>query len=224
MAYDISAAIERYIEPLKEWRAVMRPNKWHGIIEDTPPVTAKLDIDRDYRLFAILADVRNEFGFRPISSERGLPGDISDEAMDACGDESYASWVTLEEILLFDWRQVATLTGFVDAATFEEWERLNSYGCRREPREWGASVYGASVKVVSNEEMRAAVLGHAETQERETLKSLDLYTRVSWQKNYAECTPRLWTSILPEMLACLTGRTWADMDPKSVRLVMNFDS
>jgi hypothetical protein len=67
---------------------------------------------RDYDLFAILADVRNGYGFggfgsgeavEPMSSGRGLPGDISPEAKtQACTGDHSATWVSLLEILNYD--------------------------------------------------------------------------------------------------------------------------
>jgi hypothetical protein len=57
-------------------------------------------------LFSVLADVRNEFGIKPISSYRGLPEDC------CCEFESYSEdwdvdghshgWVTLKEMKEYD--------------------------------------------------------------------------------------------------------------------------
>jgi hypothetical protein len=70
-------------------------------------------LDRNYPLFAVLADVRNTFGVRPIAPSRGLPPDASEISrlhfaeLDAY--ELYGlSYVTLSELLAYDWQQVIT--------------------------------------------------------------------------------------------------------------------
>lgn len=64
----------------------------------------------DYRLFGFLADVRNRSRSPMIASARGLPGDVSLELRvehDAWGcDVHHASWLTLAELLGYDYDQV----------------------------------------------------------------------------------------------------------------------
>lgn len=77
---------------------------WHTIsgIED----------DRNYTLFAALADVRNYSGVTPISEPRGLPEGFEGEVGDVyastgtwMGDHSY-SWLTIDELVNWDgWDQ-----------------------------------------------------------------------------------------------------------------------
>lgn len=58
---------------------------------------------RSYVLFAVLADVRNSFGVRPITAPRGLPEDCSDAVRRDLDDLSFSghslSWLTIEEII-----------------------------------------------------------------------------------------------------------------------------
>lgn len=65
--------------------------------------------DRNYLLFAILADLRNVYSIHPISLPRGLPDDISVEVKtrsDIEGDDAHTrSWLTLKELLEYDWKQ-----------------------------------------------------------------------------------------------------------------------
>lgn len=62
---------------------------------------------RNYSLFAILADVRNDEGYECIAPRRGRPDDLSPEVKSWFeyfqDDELYESWLTLEELVNFDW-------------------------------------------------------------------------------------------------------------------------
>ncbi len=64
--------------------------------------------DRNYLLFAILANVRNHYNIQPISLPKGLPDDVSPEVKNQSDEENYAhtrSWLTLKELLEYDWQQ-----------------------------------------------------------------------------------------------------------------------
>jgi hypothetical protein len=66
---------------------------------------------RNYYLFAILADVRNEGrGIKPIDSPRGLPPDVTSGVMAECAgwgvDGHSHSHVTIAEVLAYDWDQI----------------------------------------------------------------------------------------------------------------------
>ena len=60
------------------------------------------DLDRDYELFAKMAEVRNNFGIRPISPPKGIPEDASFETRfdyeDAGKWVHSASWLSAKEI------------------------------------------------------------------------------------------------------------------------------
>ncbi len=60
------------------------------------------DIGRNYRLFALLADVRNDSGIVPISTPRGLPEDITELTKfirDDYGTDGHSdSYIDAEEI------------------------------------------------------------------------------------------------------------------------------
>jgi hypothetical protein len=123
MGTDIHIAVE-----------IRKPDGWHLI---DVPVTE----NRNYRAFAVLANVRNGYGFAgsdtgdevtPISEPRGLPDDMSpelrhkledderaapafedeDEQYFWLGDHSF-SWVTLKEMLDYDLDAPVTVRGYV---------------------------------------------------------------------------------------------------------------
>ncbi len=71
--------------------------------------------DRSYDTFAILAGVRNYVNAIPISEPKGLPEDLSEESKNDDniqhleywqeGDGHSFSWLTLKEILDYNWEQ-----------------------------------------------------------------------------------------------------------------------
>lgn len=127
--------------------------------------------DRNYNLFAVLANVRNYFGFVPISEPRGLPNDLSPalrklsgdevDALDAevigdedaedahdisLGDHSF-SWLTISELLSYNWGREVKEGGWVDPWNFELWRKNGK------PDAWCRSVGGGRVEHVSYVEM-----------------------------------------------------------------------
>jgi hypothetical protein len=235
MGCDIHPAIE-YREAVDgKWRALMIPNKYFGKGSDEKELSASLDLDRNYDLFAILGNVRNGTGFAgcdtgdgfdPMSDNRGIPEDISDEAREALSDEHSSTWVTLSEILAYDWDRTTKSRGWVDAVTFEKWDRRKEFGYT--PTSWSGGIIGAGIKHVSNEEMRVIVeneigdkRGSAYMQAMEEFKSkyAAYYTQVEWDNSYSNYAAQLWFKVLPKMLNL--GRVYGF---DNVRLVMDFDS
>jgi hypothetical protein len=103
---------------------IRKADGWHLAEVDLPD-------ERNYVSFAVLANVRNGFGFAgydtgdtitPISLPRGLPEDMSPELralLDGKGKHGLwlgyhdHSWVTLEELLSYDLDQLVILRGMV---------------------------------------------------------------------------------------------------------------
>lgn len=90
-----------------EWISV---DEWiHDPYFETSEVRNKYWIDRNYLLFAILANVRNQYNIQPISQPKGLPKDVSHEVKkqndEENGDAHTRSWLTLKELLEYDWQQ-----------------------------------------------------------------------------------------------------------------------
>ncbi len=66
---------------------------------------------RDYRIFAFLADVRNDVGIPPIAQPRDLPDDISDGVVAEfrkCNDAHSVSWLSVSELLAYDYDRIVT--------------------------------------------------------------------------------------------------------------------
>jgi hypothetical protein len=133
---------------------------------------------RNYSLFAILADVRNECGlaakygfsrlvpdaeddiYIPISAPRGLPCGATPEVRAAAehweGDGHSYSWLLLSEILAYDWTQVVTRRGWLSVVEYWAWNRWGRYH-GEQPKSWCVSVGGGGVKHLTAEAMTAAV-------------------------------------------------------------------
>ncbi len=83
--------------------------------------------DREYDVFSILAGVRSTGDYTAIAPLRELPDDMSENlathARDRVGDGwgHSPSWLTLAEILAFDWDQHITLEGYARASHFHRW-------------------------------------------------------------------------------------------------------
>lgn len=92
----------------------------HGVLQESYDgkswtTISEIEDDRNYALFAALADVRNYSGVTPISQPRGLPEgfEVEDEAHRMSyhdskvwmGDHSY-SWLSIDELVGWDgWDQ-----------------------------------------------------------------------------------------------------------------------
>jgi hypothetical protein len=200
---------------------------------------------RSYDLFAILADVRNGRGFGgivtgsgfvPIAAPRGLPFDMSPEleayAEAAC--DHTPSWLTLAELLAFDWTQTSTKEGCVDP---QNWARWRDQG---RPEEWSGDVSGAMVQHHTPEAFEAAwqklreergypEQRHASTHLNQWNREKDLeaftnilgegkshHTRVTWKVSYADAAKDFWWSVIPRLLRLGV--------PGDVRIVFWFDS
>ena len=232
MGCDIHAAIE--VNDGQGWKALTFPNPYAGKWEDEPPTTPRLDMNRNYCAFAILADVRNGVGFAgcdtgdgfiPIAPGRGLPGDITPEARDnGCTGDHSDTYVTADELLAYDWTRMTKRRGWVNAITFEAWDRMKEWQPR--PEEWSGGVMGASVDHVSIEEMRRRVKEvMGEKRGVEWSKALELlkaryantYCLIEWEEPYTEAAGDLWTKVVPLVMKLKTQH-------RDVRLVMNFDS
>lgn len=235
MGCDINAAVEYRTGADQPWQCAQFPDKLYGQYDwHDKPFTFECDFSRDYDLFAILGNVRNGSGFagiktgegfEPMSDDRGVPDDISDEASEVLSNEHSATWVTLAEILAYDWDRSTGHNGVVDAVEFASWDVMKQWDPA--PSSYSGDVGGGSVRHVSVDEMRAAVkeaLGNLHPRSDEGKAALkeklsSTFTRVEWTESYSKAGEQLWTLALPKMLNL--GR---EHGFDNVRLVMDFDS
>lgn len=177
---------------------------------------------RCYDLFGILADVRNGSGFagcvtgtgwKSIAAGRGWPEGFDastlvpdDEGVPRyMGDHSY-TWVSLEELLAFDWDgEHAQLYGVVPA---DEYERLKESG--EAPTSYSGGISGPGIKTYTPEDYEAAKrAGGRALAERP-------HVRMRWIETARQATGDWPGKVLPKLHAMAAGRP--------LRLVLGFDS
>lgn len=177
---------------------------------------------RNYNLFAILASVRNgsgfagvttSGGFNPISEPRGLPDDLSDELKAEpdlddesddpqvwLGDHSF-SWLTLREMLDFDWSQQVRLCGVIS------WEQYREYRKGTRPENgWCGAISGGGNYTI--EQAEAELLTEPPPPK--------CNVRVWWKETYRESVGPCWFEAM-DSLAKLG-------EAENVRIVFGFDS
>lgn len=123
--------------------------------------------DRNYNLFAILADVRNGIGFagirtgekfNPISEPKGYPEDISEESYNFLGDDWWhhsASYFTLKEIFDFDWTQIHRDFGVVSEKDYRDHVMKGEL-----PDSWCGDISGPDYIKISEVEMVDLIQGY----------------------------------------------------------------
>lgn len=174
---------------------------------------------RNYNLFAILANVRNGYGFAGIETgtgfniiadPRGLPEDASEEVKEKF-DATYLhdiSHISLRELLDFDWNQKSLLYGYVTEEVFDEWLQGDP------PSSYSGDVSGSTLCKISNEEMEEILLG---TFPKEPGKSY--YTRVAWGESYGDVAGNFYIESIPTLQELSKDPGYED-----VRIVFGFDS
>lgn len=82
---------------------------------------------RNYSLFGILAGVRRKDLPQIVPELRGLPKDLSPEvkkeADDWYGDAHSSHWLTLRELVEFDWSRVCETETLVPEIVYKEWDK-----------------------------------------------------------------------------------------------------
>lgn len=169
---------------------------------------------RNYDLFAMLANVRNGYGFAgcdtgigfiPIDMPRGLPRDVSLQVRlksDDWGCDGHShSWLLLSELLAYDWKgQITTKVGVV---TKEQYKQFLA----GEPHGYCGGAGGGRVVHVLPEEI---------------LSTPDddgyyYYTKVRWNATYEEQAGKRFLDGTINALKELG-------EPDSVRIVFWFDN
>jgi len=184
-------------------------------------VTPEIYEGRNYNLFAILADVRNGRGFAgiktgegftPISPPKGLPEDVSEQvkaASDRYGCDGHShTFLTVAEIMAFDWTQTSKLEGCVDAENFEEWDRWRR--ARGEgPESYSGDTFGRDIVHLTPEQMKERVdaakklcedmRGSSKWTDKFRELTKGLHTRIQWELPYYKCDGGFLQTVLPRL-------------------------
>jgi len=166
--------------------------------------------DRNYLVFACLADVRNGYGFAgvktfdpvtPISKPRGVPEDATEESLAVLSNEHSASWLMLDEVLAYEWGQPIRQSGVLSLKQYAEAIRLGR------PQEWCGDISGGSIRKVSLDEANQMLA--------EGLDDPNVYVAMEWEDRMADGTENFVKAM--QVLAMTAGEV-------PVRLVFDFDS
>jgi hypothetical protein len=239
MGCDIHFYVERRL-PDGSWEAVDEFVKEGDGVYSYETVKNSYYDDRNYDTFAILANVRNGVGFAgvdtghgffPIAMPKGFPDDISPKLREFLienenGGDHTPSWLTLDEIMAFDWTQRSVKSGVV---SLSEWAYVQM---GYKPREWCGSIGGPGIVVVQDKQMGSKVredgsllrkLLHEPKGDEAARVAASfhaapgrLYVQVEWGVAYYEAAANFLSRTIP--------RLWRLGKPEDVRLVFNFDS
>ncbi len=240
MGCDIHLYVEKRTSANAKWQSA---DKWTPD-EDTPKrkrVAYKDEFygGRNYNLFSMLADVRNGrgfagvktgAGFQPIAAPKGLPEDCcalvqaESDGWD-CDGHSH-SFLTVAELMAYDWTQTTTLCGDVSGVEYAEWRRWRKENGQG-PESYCGSCHGQAIRHISPDEMDK-VVSKAE-KEIEHLRGMgskwtealaekvgNYHTQVEWTEPYYRAAEEFLSSTLP--------RLWRLGTPENVRIVFWFDN
>lgn len=175
---------------------------------------------RNYDLFAILANVRNGFGFGgcdtgdrfpTIVPRRGLPADVSDQVADESerwgADGHSHTWMTLKEFLDFPfWDDLRVNRGYITRDEYRKWDHKSP-----PPGGWSGAVIGPNVRMVTEREWKLICEGDASE------VGVEYHVQVSWKTKFRDECKSFWEKVVPQLQA-------VDPDPSKVRMVMWFDN
>ena len=171
---------------------------------------------RNYTLFALLANVRNGYGFagidtgdaiKPISMPKGLPKDISEnikKESDECGCDGHShSWLTIKEIL--DYKSGVKISrGVVSENEYK------TYKEKGRPKSWCGMVSGANILVVSENEFEKTIKDNPYK---------DVYCRIEWAETIENCLSYFFTNSLKQLKERCDLKDYSD-----VRIVFWFNN
>jgi hypothetical protein len=214
MGCDIHFFVERFNDETETWELIKNEKNEYGEFYGS----------RNYNLFAILANVRNGYGFAgtptgkgfvPIDDPRGIPPDASQEYLNEVdrwnGDGHSHSYFTVQELMQYDWTQTTTLSGWVHASEYATFKRNG------EPNAWAGMISGGGIKHISNEEMEAKFFNPEMNRYDYWQKKDDgSITEIEWSVTYYHCAGNFLSETLPEL--------WQLGPANKVRIVFFFDN
>lgn len=237
MGCDIHLYVEKRVNPSHDWESADKWTTEKGATRPTVDYGDHFYNDRCYSLFAMLADVRNGHGFAgiktgegfvPIAIPRGLPQDVSPNLAAECKDYGVDghshSYLTLEELLAYDWTQESMLLGHLHGYDYREWNR---WARKRghSPNSWAGSIGGGGIMHITNQEMEQIIVrleNEAESLPRKDQEQYikdglrDYVTECTWSQKYYQCAAGFLSTCLPRLLRL--GK------PENVRIVFWFDN
>ncbi|MCL1918887.1 MAG: hypothetical protein FWG14_11310 [Peptococcaceae bacterium] len=189
-------------------------------------------LGRNYWLFAILADVRNmNRGCVPITRPKGIPNNVTSEVQKAAEDWRSAhshshSYLTLAEIVAYNWTQIIIVDGILKAHEFYRW---NDWGREdgENPDSWITDAGYTPIEYLTEPEMLEhieEVFRKCENDHLETinmLKESKYHIRCQWTQPYYKMATEFWSEMMPRLLKVATDVGGCASD---VRIVFWFDN
>lgn len=126
--------------------------------------------NRNYWVFAVLADVRNREGLKPIANPRGCPDDASLAVRHGNSWDHTPSWLLVSELLAYDWARRTEHTGLLSMAEYKKWRKKKK---RERPNDFCLGVHGGNVLTEVEADKRLASGKKC---------SNDEYVHVSWEE------------------------------------------
>lgn len=179
---------------------------------------------RNYTLFAVLANVRNGYGFagvktgdplRYISHNRGIPSNSPNAGQEESymfGDHSL-TWVTLKELIDYDWEQINSVTGVISEEQWLEFRRK-----REPPMSYSQGVSGRNIVTISEKEAKELYdKDNNELRRDEENEDVVYYVRVEWQTKLINRVGNFVKKTIPYLQSLVEN-------PHHLRIVMGFDS
>jgi hypothetical protein len=207
---DIHFYVQRKDPETREWIFLDPPEsilsdwdkKWEEDNKDKDWYRRSWYSGRNYDCFAILADVRNGYGFagtdtgngfKPIAMPRGLPDDfIPNEDILEHDNPEYChshQWLSLREVLEYPVKELETQKrGWVGEVEFERWLESGDNG----PRAYCGGVCGPSIEHVDVATMTKIVKGQLEKD-----PGKKYYCQLEWGETYFEAARYFFGTLVP---------------------------
>lgn len=180
---------------------------------------------RNYRLFTVLAGVRRDSDSIPqIAEPRGVPEDCSPEVRRYMENVDHTpSYVTLRELLDFDWTQEIEVTGAVGWPEFVDFMVMREVNPHHQPNSWCKWTSAPTIPEAEGVR-RFHELDHEQRRQiRAGLSRYNdmasTYVQTSWSVPLFVSCQEFLTTTMPRLWQFAKG-----LDPANVRLVFYFDS
>jgi hypothetical protein len=200
----------------KQVQAGDRRNTWDRCKTRLP----EFFYDRNYRVFAVLGDVRNDEGIDPISQDRGWPNDMDPRTMAKMSKEHSEGWVTLAELQAYDYDQTITEGGILGEKQYQK------HAMTGEPPEgWSGGISGRDIVVLEPAQYSALFESPIDLLQSDRKQSLydstkSYHIRHRWERKLRDQVGAIPDQIVPYLEKLVPkGGT-----PDDVRLVFDFDS
>lgn len=154
-------------ERIKEDPNYVVPDFWKDDLDT--PFKEHPESGRNYDKFAILADVRNGFGFagvktgrgfKPMSSNRGFPLDSDKEYVERYFDWTHSqTWINLSDVKEYDWDQMTIKTGVISLEEYKKIKNPLSKHNTKTPESWSGGINGGNNITISMDEAEKVISG-----------------------------------------------------------------